>query len=184
MGSKPTIVEGRRCGTCTLCCKVMTVEDLKKPAGQWCPHCVKGRGCAIYSDRPGDCRTFHCGYLLWPALGEHWLPARSKLVVRFKPDGMEIVVHVDPGVPNAWRAEPYHSELRILAGRAEGTVYTVFVQIGRRVIAVFPDRDVDLGVVAEDERVEIREEVGPGGRRRDAVKLKADDPRINRLRVS
>lgn len=156
----------------------MTIEELGKPHGQWCPHCVKGRGCAIYSDRPNECRRFNCGYLLWRALGEHWLPARSKLVVAFKPDGREIVVHVDPGVPNAWRAEPYRSEIRSLAGNAAEAAYTVFVQIGRRMIAVFPDREVDLGVVAEDERILIREVAGPGPGRRDAVKLKADDPRI------
>jgi hypothetical protein len=115
---------------------------------------------------------------MWPALGEHWLPSRSKLVVAFKPDGMEIVVHVDPGVPYAWRAEPYRSEIRSLAAHAARTAYTVFVQVGRRVIVVFPDREVDLGVVAEDERILIREVAGPGSSRRDAVKLKTDDPRI------
>ncbi len=109
--------------------------------------------------------------------------ARSKLVVAFKPDGKEIVVHVDPGVPNAWRAEPYCSEIRSLAGHAAGKAYTIFVQIGRRMIAVFPDREVDLGVVAADEMIAIHEVTGPGTRRREAVKLKADDPRINGLRI-
>jgi hypothetical protein len=115
---------------------------------------------------------------MWPALGAHWLPARSKLVVAFKPDGKEIVVHVDPGVPNAWRAEPYHAEIRKLAGHAAMAAHTVFVQIGRRMIAVFEDREVDLGIVAEDERILIRDVAGPGTTRREAVKLKADDPRI------
>src|SRR4051812_6178776 len=182
MEKTPAVVEGRRCGTCTLCCKVMTVQEINKPNGQWCPHCLKGHGCGIYSDRPNECRTFNCGYLLWPELGEHWFPARSKLVVAFKP-GMEIIIHVDPGVPNAWRAEPYYSEIRNMAGNAVETGHTIFVQIGRRVIAVFPDREVDLGVVAEDERVLIGEEPGPAPRRRNALKLKADDPRINGPRV-
>jgi hypothetical protein len=174
----PAVIEGRHCGTCTLCCKVLTVDELRKPNGQWCPHCVQGRGCSIYSDRPNECRRFQCGYLMWPALGAHWLPARSKLVVAFKPDGKEIVVHVDPGVPNAWRAEPYHAEIRKLAGHAAMAAHTVFVQIGRRMIAVFEDREVDLGIVAEDERILIRDVAGPGTTRREAVKLKADDPRI------
>jgi hypothetical protein len=120
---------------------------------------------------------------MWPALGEHWLPARSKLVVAFKPDSREIVVHVDPGVPSAWRAEPYYSEIRNMAGHVAGKAYTIFVQIGRRMIAVFPEREVDLGVVAEDEMIAIQEVTGPGTRRRDAVKLKADDPRINGPRI-
>jgi len=42
---------------------------------------------------------------------------------------------------------------------------------------VFPDREVDLGVVAEDERVSIQDEAGPGTRKR-ALKVKANDPRI------
>ena len=42
---------------------------------------------------------------------------------------------------------------------------------------VFPDREVDLGVVAEDERIAIQEEAGPGTRKH-AVKVKANDPRI------
>ena len=176
MEMTPAMGEKRRCGTCTLCCKLLTIPEFGNPSGQWCPHCVKGRGCSIYSDRPNECRAFQCGYLLWPALGEHWLPARSKLVVAFKPDGMEIVIHVDPGVPNAWRAEPYYSEIRGMADQAAGTAYTVFVQIGRRVITVFPDREVDLGVVAEDERIAIQEEAGTG--RLGAVKVKVDDPRI------
>jgi hypothetical protein len=171
----PTVTTARHCGACTLCCKVLTIEELGKPNGQWCPHCIRGRGCSIYSSRPNECRGFQCGYLMWPALGEHWLPARSKLVVALKPDGMEIVIHVDPGVPNAWRTEPYYSEIRNMAGNTEGA-YAIFVQIGRRVIAVFPDRDVDLGVVAEDERISIQKEAGTG--RRNAVKVKANDPRI------
>ena len=87
---------------------------------------------------------------------------------------MEIVIHVDPGFPNAWRAEPYYSEIRAMAASMP---YTLFVQIGRRIIVVFPDREVDLGVVAEDERIAIQPEAGGTGRRA-AIKVKANDPRI------
>jgi hypothetical protein len=168
----------RHCGSCTLCCKVLSVEQLSKPNGQWCAHCAQARGCAIYPTRPDECRRFSCGYLLWPALGEHWRPARSKLVVALKPEGMEIIVHVDPGAPSAWRAEPYYTEIRDMARQAERSDYTLFVQIGRRMVAVLPDQEVDLGVVAEDERVLIHDEPGPGIRRRGATKLKVNDPRI------
>jgi hypothetical protein len=176
VNTPPAGTEPRRCGTCTLCCKLLTIPAFGNPSGQWCPHCVQGKGCALYPDWPEECRTFFCGYLKWPALGEHWRPSRSKLVVAFKPNGMEIVIHVDPGVPNAWRTEPFHSEIRNMAANTEGT-YSVFVQIGRRIIVIFPDREVDLGVVAEDERIAIQEEAGPGTRR-VALKVKANDPRI------
>jgi hypothetical protein len=171
------VIEARRCGTCTLCCKLLTIPEFDNPSGQWCPHCVQGRGCTLYPNWPEPCRAFRCGYLMWPELGEHWRPSRSKLVVAFKPDGMEIVIHVDPGIPNAWRAEPYHSEIRGMAGHALGSAYSIFVQIGRRIIVVFPDHEVDLGVVEEDERISIQEASGPGSRK-SAIKVKADDPRI------
>jgi hypothetical protein len=177
MEMTPAVKEPRRCGTCTLCCKLLTIPEFGNPSGQWCPHCIQGRGCTLYPDWPDECRAFQCGYLMWPELGEHWRPSRSKLVVAFKPDGMEIVFHVDPGFPNAWRAEPYYTEIRNMARDAEGAATTIFVQIGRKIIVVFPDREVDLGVVAEDERISIQEEAGPGTRKH-ALKVKANDPRI------
>lgn len=169
-------VEGRRCGTCTLCCKLLTIPEFGNPSGEWCPHCVKGKGCGIYPDWPEACRTFFCGYLMWPALGEHWRPSHSKLVVAYKPDGREIVIHVDPGFPNAWRAEPFYTEIRNMAANTDGT-YSVFVQTGRKIIVVFPTHEVDLGVVAEDERIAIQEAAGPGTRK-GAIKVKLNDPRI------
>ena len=169
--------EPRRCGTCTLCCKLLTIPEFGNPSGQWCPHCVQGRGCALYPAWPDACRTFFCGYLKWPELGEHWRPSRCKLVVAYKPDGKEIVIHVDPGFPNAWRDEPFLSEIRAMAAQGAETGTTVFVQIGRRIIVVFPDRAVDLGIVEEDERISIQEEAGPGSRK-SAFKVKANDPRI------
>ena len=166
----------RQCGTCTLCCKILTVPEFGNPTGVWCPHCVKAKGCAIHAIRPDVCRAFQCGYIPSPALEEHWRPSRSKLIIAFKPDGKEVVIHVDPDVPNAWRAEPYYSEIRNMAANGPKMGATIFVQIGRRMIAVFPDREVDLGVVAEDEAVAIQKEPGTG--RLGAVKLKANDPRI------
>jgi hypothetical protein len=43
---------GRQCGDCTMCCKVLPIEELSKPAHQWCQHAKPGSGCAIYQSRP------------------------------------------------------------------------------------------------------------------------------------
>jgi hypothetical protein len=40
--AEPAVVAGRSCGSCSLCCKVMPVQELSKPAGQWCVHAVPG----------------------------------------------------------------------------------------------------------------------------------------------
>lgn len=89
------------CGTCTLCCKLIGVKELKKPAGKWCEFCKPGKGCMVYPDRPPSCIDFECGWLL------------SNLPVEFRPDNLHIIItgesnkvgavilHQDPNFPNS-----------------------------------------------------------------------------------
>jgi hypothetical protein len=69
-------------------------------------------------------------------------------------DGIEI--RCDPGYPDAWRKEPYGSEIRAWARSGESNDLTVVVIVGPRMILVTPDREFDLGIVAPDERI-VRE---------------------------
>lgn len=172
------IIDGRECGTCTLCCKVLSITELEKPQGQWCRHAKIGEGCSIYGDRPSECRTFYCGYLSWAEVGEHWQPAKCKMVIVAELDGERIEIHVDPGRPAAWRDAPYYDEIKNMAEAAAAQNMQVIVSTGGRAIAILPDRDVDLGVVAPDERIVTGIVVGHGERRYEAMKMKADDPRI------
>src|SRR5258708_34908707 len=55
---------GRSCGSCSMCCYVMGVEDIDKPKSQWCRHCKPGKGCSIYDNRPATCKTFACMWLI------------------------------------------------------------------------------------------------------------------------
>lgn len=172
------ILSGRACNDCTLCCKVLSITELNKPQSKWCDHCNIGKGCKIYDERPAECRHFYCGYLTWPMVDEHWFPARSKLVIVSELEGHRIAVHVDPGRPNAWREQPFYSELKQWSAFAAEDRHQVVVCIGSRAIVIFPDRDVDLGPVASDERIITLETKRPMGNRLEAMKLKADDPRI------
>lgn len=172
------IIDGRACGNCTLCCKVLSITELGKPQGKWCEHAKVGEGCSIYVDRPHECRTFHCGYLSWPDVGEHWHPAKCKMVIVAELDGERIGIHVDPGRPAAWRAQPYYDEIKRMAEAAAAQNMQVIVSTGGRAIAILPDRDVDLGVVEPDERIVTGIVVDRGARRYEALKIKADDPRI------
>ena len=56
----------KKCGTCTMCCRIMGVADMEpepKPAHVWCKHCEIGKGCKIYESRPPSCREFNCMWL-------------------------------------------------------------------------------------------------------------------------
>ena len=147
----------RQCGDCTLCCKIMAIETLAKPAGRWCGHCRPGQGCLTYETRPSECREFNCLWLMDERFGPHWKPSRSKLVVTTSQDGLEI--RCDPGFPDAWRRQPYHGEIRNLAASGEAHDISVLVMAEKRMILVLPGREFDLGVVSVDERI-VREYEG------------------------
>jgi hypothetical protein len=171
-------VPGRDCGSCTLCCKLLGVTDLEKPRGQWCRHCEIGRGCRIYDTRPAGCREFFCGWLVDPRLSEAWRPADSKIVVLVEGGGKRIIAYVDPDRPAAWRREPFYSTLKRWSAAALRHGGTVAVSLGQKRIVVLPDRDVDLGALAEDEVIATRERRSAAGLTYDVFKLKRDDPRL------
>jgi hypothetical protein len=148
----------------------MAIEQLAKPASSWCPHCEPGRGCSIYARRPAECATFRCLWLLNERLGQRWKPSKSRLVLTTSEDGIE--VRCDPGFPDAWRKEPYRSEIHQWAVTGETHDVTVVVVTGEKMILVTADREFDLGVVGPDERI-VRELEGT--RAVNVTVLKASD---------
>ncbi len=54
----------RSCGDCNLCCKFPAVPRLEKKAYEWCKNCDIGIGCKTYNDRPIDCKSFDCFWVL------------------------------------------------------------------------------------------------------------------------
>jgi len=150
-------VTARSCGDCTLCCKVMAIEEIAKPAGDWCRHCKPGRGCRIYDSRPAECRAFNCLWLTDGRFGPDWKPNKSKLVLTTSADGLEI--RCDPSLPNAWRSEPFHNGIKRLAASGEAHDVTVLVIAGEKMVLVTPDREFDLGAVGADQRI-LREMEG------------------------
>jgi hypothetical protein len=147
-------MSARTCGDCTLCCKLMAIEELDKPAGAWCGHCEPGKGCLVYGKRPAECRAFNCLWLRDPRLGEHWKPSVSRLVLTTSEDGIEI--RCDPDQPEAWRREPYRGEIEKLAMSGEEHDVTVLVIVGEDMTLVTPRHQFHLGVVGADERI-VRE---------------------------
>ena len=52
--SAMNVVPNRECGECTVCCKVLLIDDpeFQKLPGVLCPNCKAGAGCQIYDDAP------------------------------------------------------------------------------------------------------------------------------------
>ncbi len=87
----------KECGSCGLCCKVMAIRELKKPAGTWCKHWGKGIGCTIYATRPQECKGFNCIWLVSKA-PPSFFPKTCKAVLavcRVIPGEEGIGIHKD-----------------------------------------------------------------------------------------
>ncbi len=163
-----------------MCCELLAVQEINKPANTLCPHCDEGQGCRIYDLRPKQCRLFNCHFLTNPKLREEWRPSRSRIVLVVTPDGQRIGAYIDPKRPDAWRREPFYSTLKSWARDAltrQEQMGQVLVCIGKRTFVIFPDRNVDIGVVEDDELVITRALNGARGVTLEAFKIKRDDPR-------
>src|SRR6516225_2800533 len=100
------------CGSCTACCRVYAISEIRKQAGQWCEHCAVGKGCKVYETRPWKCVEFEC---LWlhqrkghaihgrgAPMPDEMRPDRCKVV--FSPlDDDTFIALCMPGSPDAWR---------------------------------------------------------------------------------
>jgi hypothetical protein len=78
-----SLVPGRECGSCTVCCKTLKIDvpELKKLAGVLCDHCSIGVGCRIYRDRPPVCEQFYCAWRGLAHLGDEWRPDRCGVLI-------------------------------------------------------------------------------------------------------
>ena len=110
-----------KCGSCCLCCKILWIPELEKPAGVWCQHCKPGnkRPCSIYDKRYPVCKAFQCSWLKGD-LPVYLSPLLTHCVLR---EGNNLInITVDT---NTDRALLYFGEL-IDAAIAQGIRVQVF----------------------------------------------------------
>jgi hypothetical protein len=132
----------------------MGIKQLAKPQGAWCAHCVRGKGCGIYPDRPEECRVFHCEWLVNESLGPEWKPDKAKFVLVHRPD--RIVAHVDPATPAIWRRPPYQQGLAAAVKKALARNQLVYVAVNQHYTLLLPDREVDLGELHAEDQVALK----------------------------
>ena len=134
----------RSCGACSLCCKVIGIAALAKPAGRWCEHVVDGVGCAIHAAAPEECRGFFCSWMTTPSLDDDWRPDSCGLVL-WTNMANRVIVDVDEDAPDAWLGEPFYSQFKTWSDRSRPGSLEILVRVQGRVIVVFPEADIDLG---------------------------------------
>ncbi len=81
----------RRCGDCQLCCKLLPVSGIRKPANTRCAHQRHGKGCAVYGrtehpKMPLECKLWSCRWLVDGGTADFSRPDRSHYVLDVMPD--------------------------------------------------------------------------------------------------
>ena len=92
------------CGECTLCCKLLEVNEINKLAGNDCKYCTTK--CSIYSIRPIACKEFSCAY--------HQMKKVSK---KLRPDKCGVIFEKLEEDLIFGTVDPSHTELNFITGQ-------------------------------------------------------------------
>ena len=95
----------RVCGSCSLCCVVLRVDELRKLGGTPCLHQRDEGGCGIYDSRPGICRAYRCLWLRG-GLGEDDRPDRLGAVLDVVGGAGEAWLEIRAACPDAFERSP------------------------------------------------------------------------------
>ncbi len=95
----------RSCGTCSLCCTILRVDELAKPAGRDCVHQRGQDGCAIHATRPPICRAYRCLWLQG-GLEDDERPDRTGGVVDLETTGVGLRLAIREAQPGAFDGSP------------------------------------------------------------------------------
>lgn len=74
-----------QCGECTVCCTLLPVKWLNKPAGESCIHCQGG--CTIHDVKPAECSDFECAWLQSNVDNPDLRPDRCGIIFEKTTDG-------------------------------------------------------------------------------------------------
>jgi hypothetical protein len=84
-----TLVPGRTCGDCTVCCIWPAIDkpEIQKDSGAACKHCTT-QGCAIYETRFPVCHDYFCAWRAMDMLDDSWRPDRSGVFTYIETEGI------------------------------------------------------------------------------------------------
>jgi hypothetical protein len=145
----------RSCGGCTLCCKIMAIDELKKPPGEWCPNCKGAQGCAIYGAHPPSCRYFVCEWLRNSDVPQDFRPDAVKVVLTTAmwDEGAHLIANCDADNPMAWRDQPVYGWLKARAAQSWQRGGWVMARVVKRIWLIGPNGDLDVGDVNDETRL-------------------------------
>ena len=153
--AKISPAKARECGTCTMCCKLLGIDDIGKPQNVWCEHCKPGKGCGIYETRSSDCRTFFCGWMADRSFDDSWRPDRAKFIMTEEPGTGRMFIECDAKFPGAWRREPFYARIMLFLNAPGMERQQIVVTTGRKITLLVRGGEFDLGEVNKGDKIDI-----------------------------
>lgn len=94
-----TLIPGRDCGGCTVCCvwPAINKPEIQKQSGAACRHCT-AQGCGIYESRPPICRSYYCAWRTVDIFGDDWRPDRSGVLPYVETEGISEDFDLSTGI--------------------------------------------------------------------------------------
>ena len=86
-------MQTRKCGNCQLCCRLVPVPTINKPANERCRHQSFSRGCKIYIRRPSVCALYSCRWLKNDDTTDLRRPDRAHYLIDPYPEFVQITPH-------------------------------------------------------------------------------------------
>src|SRR6478736_4736516 len=94
-----TLIPGRDCGGCTVCCVFPTINkpEIQKLSGARCRHCAS-TGCGIYDSRPPVCRAYYCAWRTVDIFSDEWRPDKSGVLAYVETEGISDAFDLSTGI--------------------------------------------------------------------------------------
>ncbi len=137
------LVERRSCDGCVMCCKVFPIPETGKDDFALCPHAREGEGCGKHDERPDVCREFFCTWRLDASLDDAWKPDVAGFVLH-DPAPWSLLMSCDVDDPEAWRREPYESQVRQWAVEMQRRQLLMGRRCGGKTTVMLRDREIVL----------------------------------------
>jgi hypothetical protein len=145
----------RKCNECTLCCKLVPVKELEKPANTRCQYQRQIKGCTIYHDlkMPISCSLWNCRWLVNDDTNDLARPDRAHYVIDIMPDSIiaqdqdriiqvqTVQIWCDPNWPDAHR-DPKLREYLLRRGE-EGIVGQIRYGSEYAIILIPPNMNME-----------------------------------------
>jgi len=94
-----TLIPGRDCGDCTVCCEALTINkpEIQKVSRSLCKHCTS-HGCGIYETRFPICRGYFCAWRTVEIFDESWRPDKSGVMPYVETEGISDGFDLSTGI--------------------------------------------------------------------------------------